>query len=193
LLLDVQSLVAARQAGQANASARPSSANRGTVTRRSPWTRDARATLHPAANGNSPCPQLLEGGWCRPAGHSGFAERLSTGQSRHGCRHTGVSRQGSCALFVRARKVKIDVYVIHGCVSKVTITTSHSLLAPSSKFPGRGGLCHVGRTARSTLDMDTTLREDSVLCTSKYQTCTPSAPCRELRNACSLNQTTRLR
>jgi hypothetical protein len=47
-----------------------------------------------------------------------------------------VSRPGCCALFVRARKVKIDAYVIHGCVSKVTITTSHFLLAASSNFPG---------------------------------------------------------
>jgi hypothetical protein len=89
-------------------------------------------------------------------------------------------RDAARSLF-GARKVKIDAYVIHGCVSEATITTS---LAASSNLPGRGGLCHGGHTARSMLNMDTTLREDSVLCMSKYQTCTPSAPCRELRNAC---------
>jgi hypothetical protein len=170
---------------QANASAGPSSASRGTVTRRSPWTRDARATLHPAANGNSPCPHLLEGGVGPRAFLASQSDCLKDGAD-FACRHTGRATAGMLRTLCSGAQSE------NRCIRNpwlrerrsLLATSAGTLLAASSVFPGRG-LCHGGRAARSTLDMDTTLRNVSVLCTSKYQTCTPSAPCRALRNACT--------
>jgi hypothetical protein len=74
-----------------NASGEAGSTSRATVTRLSLSTSDARETLHPAANGNSPCLQFLM--------VSAFlASRETPACSKDGaaagCRHTGRATAG---------------------------------------------------------------------------------------------------